>query len=489
MYRKTISLSVTVVNRSTTTEPIVKKFLTYRMKDGCYQLNDEIAKHLEFLNKTSLEAALRSHFISDNLSKLDTDILFTAVAAWYLRLIAADHRPHWATGFDASYKWLSSQIKNPQIGRELLGSAKKFVIRGYNVDDNALEKDEKYQDHLNHTSDVESAKTIVIDNSDKFFRTKVDKVAETILPRSTSIGIKILDQLSQDFTQLLENEYLYDVVIEVGEQPNTKRFKVHSVILYQRSLYFRQKLTNATKKNNIIEIKMPNHSVKVFDIIIRYIYSGIVSLENPEASVVFDLLITVNEFKFTELVERIQPYLIDNNASWIRLNFSRVYQISFQNENLKALQQFCNDILVKHPSVIFNSDEFDTLQENALIALLKNNDLQMEESEIWDKVIQWGKARTPDLPSNLEELTHENFNSLKTTLQHCLPHIRYFQIPSKDILKKIQPYQNILEKNIWVDILAKYLDPDMPITSPVLPPRKKATSQLPSRKASKDQFL
>ncbi|RIB05363.1 hypothetical protein C2G38_2253853 [Gigaspora rosea] len=292
--------------------------------------------------------------------------------------------------------------------------------------------------------------------------------------------VKILDQLSQDFTQLLENEFDYNVVIEVGEQPNIKIFKAHSAILYQRSLYFRQKLTNATKRDNIVELKLSNYSVIVFDIII----SGVISLENSEASDILNLLIAINEFKFTELVDHIQSYLIDNNASWLRLNFSRIYQISFDNENLKALQQFCDDILVKYPSMIFDSDDLDTLQENALISLLKRDDLRMEESEIWDKVIQWGKARTPDLPSDLEEWTNVNFKSLRTTLQHCLPHIRYFQIPSKDILEKIQPYQNILEKNLWVDILTKYLAPDKPITSLILTPRKKATVQLPPRKES-----
>ncbi|RIB17643.1 hypothetical protein C2G38_2037579 [Gigaspora rosea] len=148
-FRKHVSQNNLIISVllliSTTTEPIVKKFLTYRKKDVCYQLNDEIAKHLGFLEKTSLEAALRSHFISDNLSKLDNDTLLTAVATWYLRLLAVDHVdhiPHWATVCDASYKWFSSQIKNPQIERELLGSAKKFGIRGYNVDDDTLEEDE-----------------------------------------------------------------------------------------------------------------------------------------------------------------------------------------------------------------------------------------------------------------------------------------------------------------------------------------------------------
>ncbi|RIB22554.1 hypothetical protein C2G38_2295066 [Gigaspora rosea] len=62
---------------------------------------------------------------------------------------------------------------------------------------------------------------------------------------------------------------------------------------------------------------------------------------------------------------------------------------------------------------------------------------------------------------------------LKATLQHCLP-----------LLKKVKPYHNILEKNVWDDILAKYLAPNIPITSLILPPRKKATVQLPSRKVS-----
>ncbi|RIB22551.1 hypothetical protein C2G38_2173710 [Gigaspora rosea] len=272
------------------------------------------------------------------------------------------------------------------------------------------------------------------------------------------MSLKILDQLSQDFTQLLENSYDYNVVIEVGKQPNIKLYKAHSAILYQRSYIF------------------------------SYIYSGIVSLENFEAATIFDLLIALNEFQFIELVERIQSYLIDNYASWLRLKFSRIYQISFDNENFNALQQFCTGILAKHPSMIFNSDDFKTLQENAFIALLKQDDfktlqenafiallkrddLQMEESEIWDKVILWGKARTPDLPSNLEEWTDENFKSLKATLQHCLPHIRYFQIPSEDVLKKIKPYHNILEKNVWDDILAKYLAPNVPIASIILSPQ------------------
>ncbi|RIB25925.1 hypothetical protein C2G38_2066261 [Gigaspora rosea] len=128
--------------------------------------------------------------------------------------------------------------------------------------------------------------------------------------------------------------------------------------------------------------------------------------------------------------------------------------------------------------MIFDSDDLITLQENALISLIKDDELQMEESEIWDKVILWGKAKTPNLPFELEQWTDKDFKSLKVTLQHCLPYIRYFQMSDEDIVKKIKPYRNILEKSLWDDILINRLVPDMIITSQILPPRKNSSSQL-----------
>ncbi|CAG8760771.1 9325_t:CDS:1, partial [Gigaspora rosea] len=44
------------------------------------------------------------------------------------------------------------------------------------------------------------------------------------------------------------------------------------------------------------------------------------------------------------------------------------------------------------------------------------------------------------------------------------------------------PYRNILEENIWDDLMSKLIAPNLPITSLILPPRKKTTVQLPPRK-------
>ncbi|RIB09362.1 hypothetical protein C2G38_2146591 [Gigaspora rosea] len=159
-------------------------------------------------------------------------------------------------------------------------------------------------------------------------------------------------------------------------------------------------------------------------VLIGYIYTGKVTFEEIEPSSIFDLLVPSSKLGLIDIVEYIQSYLIDNKASWLRLKFNKVYSISFQDNNFKALQTFCTDILAKHPNLVFASYDFFSVQENALITLLKRDDLQIEESEIWDKIIEWGKAQTPNLPSDLEQWNDENFLALKTTLDKCIPLIR-----------------------------------------------------------------
>ncbi|RIB29195.1 hypothetical protein C2G38_2239035 [Gigaspora rosea] len=294
--------------------------------------------------------------------------------------------------------------------------------------------------------------------------------------------VNFFEQLSSNLNQLLKNSNEYNVIIEIGQVPDIHAFKVHSIILNSRCLYFKDKLDAITYNNNNVKIiKQPNISIEVFNIIIKYIYCGTISLENVNASVIFELLIASNEFRLEELIKHVQSFLLENNASWLRLNFSRVYQTSFNDNNLKDLQQFCANVIAKHPNIIFDSDEFLSLPENILIFILKLDNLQMDEGKIWDYTIKWGIAQNTSLPPNLDRWSDEHFSALKRSLQDCLPLIRYFQIPGEDIFNKVKPYQKILDPNLWDDIMLKFMAPNSPITSRVLPPRVNLPSTLPSR--------
>ncbi|CAG8670523.1 2959_t:CDS:2, partial [Ambispora leptoticha] len=241
---------------------------------------------------------------------------------------------------------------------------------------------------------------------------------------------KFFEKLSSNLNDLLTNSNEYNVIIEVGQVPNNQTFKAHSIILSSRCSYFKNKLSSITcGEGNTKKIHQTNISVKAFDFIIKYIYSGVISLEKVDTSAIFDLLIASNEFGLKELVEHIQLILIKNHASWLRLNFSLVYQTSFKDDNFNELRHFCANIVAKYPNIIFDSDEFITLPENILIFVLKLDDLQMDEGTIWDYVIKWGIAQNPSLNINLDQWSDTDFLTLKNTLQNCLPLVRYFQIP------------------------------------------------------------
>ncbi|RHZ75148.1 hypothetical protein Glove_217g248 [Diversispora epigaea] len=296
--------------------------------------------------------------------------------------------------------------------------------------------------------------------------------------------LNFYENLSNDYVKLLENGNEHNIIIEIGEPPVMETFKVHSTILCYRCPYLYDEFKKSTINNNddvnIKIIQKPQLSAKVFNIIIKYIYGATINLEKVEEFIIFDLLMTANQFQLEELVARLQTFLIENHPSWLKLKFSKIYNLSFQTD-FKPLQNFCDDIIAKHPNLIFESTDFNTLPETALVSIIQRDDLQLEESKIWDYVIQWGTAQNKTLPSNFNDWIDKDFQILKNTLQQCLPHIRYFQISSGNIIEKVFPYQQILNKNLVTDILKYSMAPEKPITSTILPPRKIVTIQLPNR--------
>src|SRR5437588_1246580 len=106
-----------------------------------------------------------------------------------------------------------------------------------------------------------------------------------------------------------------------------------------------------------------------------------------------------------------------------------------------------------------------------LISIIQRDDLGMKEIEIWDKVIEWGIAKTSNLPRNLQDWKKEHFLALKQTIHQIIPHIRLFQMTPADYCHKVRPYKQLLSKPLQKDLLCYYLANDQPKSTVILPPR------------------
>ncbi|RHZ48351.1 hypothetical protein Glove_552g14 [Diversispora epigaea] len=189
--------------------------------------------------------------------------------------------------------------------------------------------------------------------------------------------------LEEIIAELLNNNHKkYNVVIEVDEEGSMKYFTTYSAVL-RRSPYFDKELENTTIK------------------------------------IILDLLLSQKPKLFT-------------NAD----------ELDLKNLTIDDLKKIYNDIIVNYPNLIFDSGDFTSLKETALISILKRDYLKV----------------------------------LYTTYS-------YFLIPNEVIWKKVKPNKKILEKQLWDDIILHSVHKGT-VNSLILPSRIVSNPGLPSRTIS-----
>ncbi|EXX57431.1 hypothetical protein GLOIN_2v1778704 [Rhizophagus irregularis DAOM 181602=DAOM 197198] len=264
---------------------------------------------------------------------------------------------------------------------------------------------------------------------------------------STTTSTKFLKSLSTDFTKLLFNAEDYNVIIKVGDS----NFKAHSCILRARSPYFHSALSRdwAMKEGNNIIFEKPNISPKIFEMILSYLYSGTISLEQEHPTTILDLLTASDELILLELFTHVKEYFFEKHNKWIRQHPLQIlYHTIFRIENCLELQDLCLEIICENPELVFGTTAFTAIEESVLISILKRDDLQMDEIDLWDYLIQWGIAHTFNIKSssnfNPSLLSQNDLLELSETLKNCVPYIRFNHINIKDLPSRLKPFEILL---------------------------------------------
>src|SRR5205085_2674172 len=81
--------------------------------------------------------------------------------------------------------------------------------------------------------------------------------------------------------------------------------------------------------------------------------------------------------------------------------------------------------------------------------LIQDDNLQMSEIQVWENVLKWGLAQNLELPSDVENFSKEDFNTLKNNLQQCIPFIRFYNLTSEEFSDRVLPYEDILPKELY----------------------------------------
>ncbi|UZO04940.1 uncharacterized protein OCT59_025302 [Rhizophagus irregularis] len=154
---------------------------------------------------------------------------------------------------------------------------------------------------------------------------------------------RFFSKLSQNYIELLKDDEYYDITIEVGEDPDSN---------------------NKNNDNALAHIKLSNTSPEIFQIVLEYIYGGILSLDEKDTSDLLKVLATADKLSLQELVDYLQGYLIENKFEQLEQYFEFSQQISSNSNNLFKLQEFCTNLMVQSSEKVLKSLNFISLPEN-----------------------------------------------------------------------------------------------------------------------------
>ncbi|GBB84565.1 hypothetical protein RclHR1_11130002 [Rhizophagus clarus] len=322
----------------------------------------------------------------------------------------------------------------------------------------------------------------------------------------------LLPCLSKNLLNLLQDADDYNVSIQVGEKDNIKEFRAHSNILKARSPYFKIALSSdwVKEENGIIIFTKPNISPTVFEIILRYIYAGILDLDNFIGEDILDLLVAADELLLEELIIHVQKHLIQKQSTWVQQNMVEVLHTVFKLVTCNKIQDYCLEKICEEPTAFFSLKNFTTLDSDIFYLLLCRDDLQVDEVLVWNVLIKWGTYQTkllePESDDSQSEQSEtegqqnqqqqprhqrkncsinspssasssdtsnttlsssptstnistakwkeENFKALKRVLGRFIPLIRFFEISWRDFFDQVRPYKSIIPREIYEDIKA-----------------------------------
>ncbi|GBN84095.1 Kelch-like protein 17 [Araneus ventricosus] len=203
-------------------------------------------------------------------------------------------------------------------------------------------------------------------------------------------------------------------------------FKIHRVVLSQRSGYFRALFSFNLNQETVV---IPNVDSKILDSILVYIYTGIITLDERN---VWDLMIISDYLLLDDLLKLCRSFAIQNMTC---ANCLSSLSIAWQFERLAVAKDNYRFALVHFEDALKTSNGgLEDLPFEMLKKLLKSESLNVtSEKSVWKAIVSWTEAdtytRLPHVPVlltclRLEEETDEELAAeiLSHTIVSNNPH-------------------------------------------------------------------
>uniref|UniRef100_A0A915PWL1 BTB/POZ domain-containing protein 9 n=1 Tax=Setaria digitata TaxID=48799 RepID=A0A915PWL1_9BILA len=159
----------------------------------------------------------------------------------------------------------------------------------------------------------------------------------------------------------------------------------HRVILAARSQYFRALLYNGMRETRDSEIELVDTSLNGFKMLMKYIYTGKLSLSSMKEELVLEVLGLAHKYGFTDLEISISEYM---KAMLNIRNVCTIYSVAHLY-SLRSLCDVCLNFADKHASEVIATQSFLQLPASAVEQMVQRDSLCAPEIDIFRAVREW----------------------------------------------------------------------------------------------------
>ena len=143
----------------------------------------------------------------------------------------------------------------------------------------------------------------------------------------------------------------------------------------------------------------------------------------------------MDELNIQPLISHIQEFLIKHQTEFLHQNPTGILETVYQHETFTDLWNFCLEKICEEPKILFNSDKFVNLKAPLLEALLKRDDLNVDEIEIWESLLKWCFAQQ-NVKDDPTKWNKDDITKIEMSLHRFTPLIRFYDIKPADFFYK-----------------------------------------------------
>lgn len=160
---------------------------------------------------------------------------------------------------------------------------------------------------------------------------------------------------------------------------------------------------------------------------LKFFYTGKCLITDDNVS---KMLTISDKYKVTELRNACFDFIVktlDEESVTDMLMKARRKEFDFDCTELMAK---CIEVISKKTEGVFKSEQFYEFDEDIIISLCKSDKICVDELDLFNAVLKWGKRRCKD---------QEAHSDLPEVLKNIIPHIRYTLMTAEELIKYVKP--------------------------------------------------